>query len=309
MRKIVKPTERVRLDAIVEKDGVGFIPTKINVPASISFNGPFAKFEEEIGEIKYEYIDFMDNGKNVSKKSKMDEKIYKSGFRVLLFSAIMIVAALAMMLVSVSWPNEVVWINAFASIIYLMMLPLVLPKAFAILIGRIFRNKDMISFSKYLGAKNAVENAYYDLGRAPNMDEVKNYSLYSSEDKYTKSAYLAALWLIISCARFFDGWTYWLITIGAILLLCYLDWRNKLAFVQALVVSKPEEKHYKVAIAAMEGAADGIDRVEIHTIDLHIDPENFDEERCYESGCPAYDICKEKSQEMAKNKRDNNSDK
>lgn len=189
-----------------------------------------------------------------------------------------------------------------------MLFVLVLPKAFAILTGRLFRNKEMVSFSKYLGAKNAVENAYYNLGRVPNLEEVQEYSLYSSEDKYTKSSYIAALWLIISCVRFLDGWAYWLITIAAILVLCWLDWKDKLAFVQAMVVSKPDEIHYKAAIAAMEEVADTLDHVEVHfhSFELIPDPENFDEVRCSEKGCPAYDFCKEESQKMAKEKGDNN---
>lgn len=308
MKKIVKHPEGVRLEAIVEKDGIGFIPTKIAGPASISFNGCFATVEEESGNIKCKNIntDPEDEGNEDCMKMKMDEKIKKRGFRVLLISAIIIVASLVMMFVSTMWSDVETWINVFASIVYLMMFVLILPKAFAILIGKIFRNKEILSFSKYLGAKNAVENAYFDLGRAPSMEEVKEYSLYSSEDKYTKSSYIAVLWIIMSCVRFLDGWAYWLLTILAILLLCLLEWKNKLAFIQAMVVSKPDEIHYKVAIAAMEETADTLAHVQVHyhEVELVPDPENFDEEMCSKRGCPAYDFCKEKNQKMAEEKGD-----
>lgn len=307
MRKIVKHPEGVRLEGVVEKDGIGFIPTKIAGPASISFNGCFATVEEESGEVKCKNFNEDPNEENeeLRIKREMDEKIKKRGFRVLLVAAIGIVAALAMMFVSIALPNTEFLVNVFATILYLLMPLLVLPKAFAILFGRIFRNKEMVNFSKFLGAKNAVENAFYDLGRAPTMEEVKRYSLYSAEDKYTKSAYIAALWLIISCTRFLNGWCYWIATICAILILCWLDWNNKLAFFQALVVSKPEEKHYKVAIAAIEDVADTLDHVEVHYHEVKFVPdfENFDEAKC--DGCPAYDFCKEKSQKMAENNGDN----
>lgn len=310
MKKIVTPTEGIRLEAIVEKDGIGFIPTKIAGPAAVSFNGRFVTVEEESGEVKFKNISINpeNDEEEVCIKSKMDEKIKKSGFRVLLVSAATIIGGLAMMFASTMFQNAEVWINVIATIVYLMMFGLVLPKAFAILIGRITKDKDMISFSKYLGAKNAVENAFYDLGRAPNMEEVKKYSTYSSEDKYTKSSYIAFLWLIISCVRFFDGWSYWLVNIGAILVFCWLEWKNKLAFIQAMTVSKPDEIHYKVAIAAIEDAADLLDHVDVqfHTIEFAPDPENFDEDRCSKSGCPAYDFCKEESRKMTKHK-DNNS--
>ncbi len=263
MKKIVKHPEGVRLEGIVEKDGVGFIPTKIAGPASVSFNGCFATVEEESGNVKCKNINHDPDDEHCI-KPEMDEKIKKRGFRVILISAISIVVALAMMIVSIWLPNTEIWVNIFATIVYLMLFVLVLPKAFAILTGRLFRNKEMVSFSKYLGAKNAVENAYYNLGRVPNLEEVQEYSLYSSEDKYTKSSYIAALWLIISCVRFLDGWAYWIVTIAAILVLCWLDWKDKLAFVQAMVVSKPDEIHYKAAIVAMEEVADTLDHVEVH---------------------------------------------
>lgn len=309
MKKIVKTPEGVRLEAIVEKDGIGFIPAKSAGPATISFNGRFATVEEESGEIKFKNInsDHEEDGEELCMKPEMDGKIKKRGFRVLLVSAVLIIAALVMMFVSITLPNAEIWINVFASVLYLLLFVLILPKAIAILLGRIFRNKDMINFSKYLGAKNAVENAYYDLGRAPTMEEIKEYSIYSSEDKYTRSSYIALLWLIFSCVRFLNGWAYWLVTIAAILILCWLEWKDKLVFFQAMVVSKPKEIHYKVAIAAMEDAADTLDHVEVHfhMFELAPDPENFDEARCSEKGCPAYDFCKEESQKMAKEKGDN----
>lgn len=309
MKKIVKTPEGVRLEAIVEKDGIGFIPAKSAGPATISFNGRFATVEEESGEIKFKNInsDPEEDGEELCMKPEMDGKIKKRGFRVLLVSAVLIIAALVMMFVSITLPNAEIWINVFASVLYLLLFVLILPKAIAILLGRIFRNKDMINFSKYLGAKNAVENAYYDLGRAPTMEEIKEYSIYSSEDKYTRSSYIALLWLIFSCVRFLNGWAYWLVTIAAILVLCWLEWKDKLVFFQAMVVSKPEEIHYKVAIAAMEEAADTLDHVEVHfhMFELAPDPENFDEARCSEKGCPAYDFCKEESQKMANDKGDN----
>ena len=308
MKKIVKHPRGVRLDAIVEKDGIGFIPAKSAGPATVSFNGCFATVEES-GNVTCKRLgpESEEDGNEICMKKEMDKKIKKHGFVVLIVSAIIIMASLVMMFVSFKWPNVELWLNIFASIVYLMMFVLVLPKAFAILIGKIFRNKEILSFSKYLGAKNAVENAYFDLGRTPTMEEVKEYSLYSSEDKYTQSSYIAFIWLIMSCIRFLDGWAFVLATICAVLILCLLEWKNKLAFVQAMVVSEPDEIHYKVALAAMEDAADTLDHVEVHfhVVELNPDPENFNEERCSAKGCPAYDFCKEESQKMAKEKGDN----
>lgn len=312
MKKIVKHPKGVRLEAIVEKDGIGFIPTKIAGPAAVSFNGCFSTIGED-GKVTCKRLDLEsdDEGNEASAKREMDKKIKKYGLWVLSISGILIITSLIMMIVSFNWANVKLWVNVFASIVFLMMFVLVLPKAFAVLIGRIFRKKDMISFSKYLGAKNAVENAFFDLGRVPTMEEVKEYSIYSSEDKYTQSSYIAFIWLIMSFVRLFDGWAFVLGVIASVLVLCLLEWKNKLAFVQALVVSEPDENHYKVAIAALEDVSEVLEHVEIrfHAIEISPDPENFDEELCLKKGCPAFDLCKEESQKIAKNKGENETSK
>lgn len=314
MRKIVNPKEEIRLEAVVEKDGIGFMPAKIAGPLLVGFKGQFVTSEEGSGELKYKKLSSNRDGgaDDTHHKSEMHQKIRKSGFRVLIVSVILIFATLAMMFASIALPNGEILANVWAKCLYLLMIVLVLPQAFAILLGRIFRKKDVISFSKYLAAKNAVENAYYDLGRAPNMEEVEKYSIFAAEDKYTQNVHMAALWVIICVvSTFFSGLEYWLITICAILILCALEWNHKLSFIQAMVVSKPDEIHYKVAIAAMEEAADILSHFEVHfeMIEMTPDPENFDEEECSAKDCPAYDFCKEESQKMVQDKSDNNSDK
>ena len=309
MEKIAKHPKDIRLEGIVEDDGVGFIPVKIVGPASVCFTGCLATTEKESNEIKRKPVNTTLRSKNTEDcyKRKMDEKIKKRGITVILFSALGIIASLIMMCVCVKLPNQEILINLFATIVYFMMIVLILHKAFAIWLGKIFRNKEYMNFSKFLGAKNAAENAFYDLGRVPTMEEIKEYSLYSAEDKYTKNSYIATLWLVLSCVRFLDGWAFWVVTICTILLLCWLEAKEKLAFIQALVVSKPEEKHYEVAIAALEEAADILEHVEVRfqEVEIELDPENFNEETCKE--CPAYDYCKEECQKMAEEKNDEDS--
>ena len=303
MKKIVKHPKGLRLDGVVDSDGVGFLPTKEAGPMAIHTSGFFATADEEESikcDVIYPEPHEPEKDEEYNAHNAMDKKIHSRAKLVMGAAVTSIVASLVLLFVSTSWPNPGIWMDVFMSITYLMLVVLIIPKAFVILVGRIFRNKEMIQFSKYLGAKNAVQNAYFDLGKTPNLEEIKDYSRYQSECKYTKNGYLASLWLLITFIRFIDGWWYWIAAVLAIILLCLLESENYLTFWQALVVSKPSEKHYKVAIAAMEETMDLIDSIDVsyHVVQGHPDPENFEEEKC--EGCPAYDFCKAESQKLAK---------
>lgn len=302
MKKIVNQPKGLRLDGVVDNEGVGFIPTKEAGPASVQTSGFFATADEN-GNINCDviYPDYRspEEDEEYNAHDKMDNKIHSLGKLVLGCGAAIIVACFATLFLLISSPNVDIWLNVLMTIVYMSFVVIIIPKAFAIFVGKVFRNKEMVEFSKYLGAKNAVQNAYYDLGKTPNMEEVKDYSLYSSECKYTKMSYVATLWLIISVIRFVSGWWYWIAAVLAIALLMFLEHKNWLTFWQALVVSKPDEKHYKAAIAAMEETDELINSFDIsfHMIKGQPDPENFDEARC--EGCPAYDFCKEESQKIS----------
>lgn len=299
MKKIVNHPKGLRLESVVENDGVGFLPVRELGPMAMQTSGFFATAgEDECIECK------IFNGDEKKEKETMAEKIKAYANRAMLVAGIAIVACLVLMFVCAGFANPGIWINAIITIVYAMFIVMLMPKAAVVFWGKLTKNEEMLNFSKYLGAKNAVENAYYDLGRAPNMEEVKEYSTHSSECEYTKNGYMACLVLLICLVRFLEGWWYWIAAILAIAVLCILEGKNKLTFWQELVVSKPAEEHYRVAIRAMEETSELIDSIQVsyHQVNVPLDPENFNEEKC--EGCPAYDFCKEESQKLAKEGED-----
>lgn len=312
MKKIVKHSEGIRLNGVVDSGGVGFLPMKEAGPIALQFSGFFATADED-ENIKYEVISpgsHDEEDEEYDAHDEMDKKIdFRANF-VLGAAVLIVVASMVLFFLSTSWSYASIWKNIFISIAFLALIVIFIPKAFAIFVGKVFKNKEIIQFSKYLSAKNAVQNAYLDLGKTPNLEEVKDYSCHQSESKYIRNGYLASLWVVMLFIRFIEGWWYWVAAILAITLLCLLESKKCLTFWQALIVSKPSEKHYKVAIAAMEET----DRI-INSIDVSFgvlenapDPESFDEEKC--KGCPAYDFCKAESQNIAtegKNETDDDS--
>ncbi len=293
MKKIANHPNGLRLDGVVESDGVGYLPVKELGPMSVQTSGFFATIDKE-EVIKCQIF----SGDEEEGQVKMANRIKAKSNHIMIGAIACIIACIVLMFVSISWPYAKVWTSLFMSLAYLILIVMLMPKAIAILVGRITRDEEMINFSKYLGAKNAVENAYYDLGRTPNIEEVRDYSCYSIYCPYTKNSYLACLVLLISVVRFLNGWWYWLAAILAIIVMSILESKNCLNFWQVLTVSKPDENHYRVAIRAMEDTEELIDSIQIsyHKIETTPDPENFDSEKC--EGCPAYDFCKEASDEI-----------
>ena len=298
MKKIVNHPKGLRLEGVVESDGVGYLPEKEAGPVSFQTSGYFG-YIGDYGMLGSRPLDVEACHENDGKyPGRMDAKINSYAKKIMAVAIIAILACIVLMFRISNSVNFHIWFNVLSTVIYLMLIILLMPRAFAILGGRIIRNEDVMNFSKFLGAKNAVENAYYDLGRAPNIGEVKDYSLYSAESKYTGNGYIACLAMLISCVRFLSGWWYWIATILAIVVLCLLEGKNRLTFWQALTVSKPEEAHYMAAMRAMEETADIIDSIQVsyHRVEANPDSENFNEEKC--QGCPAYDFCKKTSEEL-----------
>ena len=292
MKKIVNHPKGIRLDGVVECDGVGFLPERKAGPVLFQTSGYFATTGSN-GAITSDILDPEEGN-----ASKMDSKIRRYANWVMAAAIFAVFASLAMIVVSAGWTNATVWITVFTVITYVMWNIALLPRAWTILGGRIFQNKEMINFSKYLGAKNAVENAYYDLGRAPNIEEVKDYSIHSAESKYTRNSYIACLAYAICCIQFLNGPLYWLLAILAATILGILDCKNKLTFWQVLTVSTPDEEHYRVAIRAMEETEDLISEIHVsyHEASLIPDLEEFNEETC--KLCPEYDFCRNVIQEQ-----------
>ena len=308
MKKIVNHPKDLRLEGIAESEGVGYLPIREFGPMSIQTTGFFASINEDESINCNPFNDTGDEDDVQIKKGDMANKIKEQSKRVMKVALVAILACIALLIVTVSSPYYQILCNIWISIAYLMLIAMVLPKATAVFLGRITKKKEVVNFSKYLAAKNAVQNAYYDLGKAPSLEEAKGYSLHSADCPYTKNGYLAFLVLVITIVRFLSGVWYWLIAILAIGVMCLMESKNLLTGWQWLVVSKPDEEHYKVAIRAMEETAEIIDSIQIsyHEIKTTPDPENFNEEEC--KGCPAYDFCKDTSEKIKKEEQDDKND-
>ena len=294
MKKPIQLTGNIRLVGHAEKDGIAFQATRLVGPMGITPDGTLASANES-GNILCTPWSVMQNPFIIQEKIKKLSKV------VLLVAGILAILFLSSYFALITLTEASY--NILFIIAYIMMSFVYLPKAVGIFVARIFGNKEMQAFSKFLAAKNAVENAFYDLGRIPSIEEAQTYSTFSYYSDYVPkiNALSASLWVCLAFVRILpNSWCF----LGLLIVVSvFLVFAKKLNFFfwQYLIVSKPEEIHYETALAALEGSLTSLDSIKIGTISVTVEelcedlqiPE-FEEEKC--KGCENYDFCKDFSQ-------------
>lgn len=116
------------------------------------------------------------------------------------------------------------------------------------------RDEKIRSLARFHGAEHSVINAFYDLRRVPTLEEVKRYSMFSLRCGSLPQVSKLGITLISSIAVLFPS--YWNILALAILavIAITLDKAGKLYFMEFLVVSKPKDAEYEIAIKGLSKA-------------------------------------------------------
>ena len=284
MKKIAELTENIRLVGQAEKDGVAFRAQRCKGPG-VNPIGTLATVQENSNIIctSWDEENF---------ESQTHAKLTRS-----LNTTFWIAGILGIAFLSAYFAIDILSRKSYEilfSMAYIMIGFTYIAEGIGILICRIFGNKEVISFSKFLAAKNAIQNAYYDLGKLPDLDEVKHYSTISYDNDYitSRDATLATFWIGLMIVHPLpSGWNI-LGLLVTIVIIFTLGKNNKLIFWRFLLVSKPEDIHYKAAITALEECIRCIDFIVQDTVSITTDlAPNFTEEKC--KACSYYYSCKE----------------
>lgn len=253
MRKIVKRRGEISFESVILPDGIGIRARKHSGPISISAGGVVKRLNEA-GGIITEYFDesvYLENRQEAintaARKLKIAMLIASLGFFtlwVLLIPSLLVdmfftmaVFCLAIMLTAHIW-------------------------AFWLL--KTFKKQEYLQMSKFRGALNIVRNAYLDLQRLPEFDELKEYSrVYVNED-YLDS-FLKALPLVAAgITTLFSGWWFWISLLIVAVIICLSFKKNWIfGFTSSLLTSKPEEEHLDLVLDAMKDALEYVDYIEI----------------------------------------------
>ena len=285
MKKITKLTGNIRLVGQAEKDGVAFRAQRCRGPG-IHPAGTLATVQNNSIICNHWNEDIPKTPTHA--KIAMFERI------ALAITSILGISSLIAFFAFGTFAGKSY--DVLFNMAYIMIGASYLSEGIGIFIGRILGDKEIKSFSKFLAAKNAVQNAYYDLGKVPNIDEVKNYSTFSCDSEYISSseAGSASLWMGFILIHLLPHPWFLLGMLALIVILFILLKKNMLFFWQFLTVSEPEEIHYQSAITALEECINCIDFLVQDSVRISPDlSPNFREEKC--KACAYYNSCKEHS--------------
>lgn len=279
----------VRLRGIAEANGVAIeagIATGIDTIGDI---GKFVSIRSD-GSLACEDYNFEE------KNPQMIKKI--NGWGRILRIGLLILASVSMVSYVVGDAKN----NVGFSLAYIFFGLAFVSDAVVIALGRLLGVKEIVTFSKFLTAKNTVLNFYNDYKCIPNESVVREAerSDRGNEFDFIEFAPFASTLIVLGVARLFSG---------AIFAVVAIFWAlgcitQKIALSQKIlqyifVISEPDEIHYQAAIQALKEALKWMENVTVKVNQTQLSKEDFiakighifNEEKCEK--CEHFKECKE----------------
>lgn len=116
---------------------------------------------------------------------------------------------------------------------------------------RIFGNEEVRTLCRFHSAEHAAINAYYDLGRAPTMEEIKEYSIFSYYCGIPEMIKDGWIWYGLSVCVLFPDLRF-IIAIWVFMLISFWAHKVNFFFTEIVFLGIPTEIEYMTAIRAME---------------------------------------------------------
>ena len=288
MKKVVSPTGFARLEGFAEKDGVTICPY-LGIFPEFSTGPAVRATVDENGLTSCKTV------KEVTEFNQLKDKIQKLQKRALIIGAVGAVLMLILTLVFALTEGSMYQVTF--TLLYVMIAAMIMSDSVGIFFARLFGDKEIKNYSKFLGAKNAVINAFNDTDRVPNQEEIREYSTFSGDTRSQKGCYLATIFLAFSVLRFLPLPIYFVTAIALIAVLMGFEKKHILSFWQALIVSNPDDVHYNAAIEAMREAIKYYDDIRFRlgiVVTVEVDPKELEIalENCKK--CAEYDSCEER---------------
>lgn len=191
-----------------------------------------------------------------------DKEKYENVISILtkVFLAISAVMWIVSFLATMKYEN---YIEIYLCVFTFSSIVLIFPKSMTRFILRTFIRHGYLEESKFKGALYQVLNAFYDLGRVPNIEELEKYSIYSKYDEdYVREIRKRAPFIVIGTVMSIDWGSMWLRVLATFIILAILEFVPILYYLESMVVSKPKTKHQEVAIFALEMAIEDLEKKE-----------------------------------------------
>lgn len=118
---------------------------------------------------------------------------------------------------------------------------------------RILHKDEYMQLCRFHAAEHAAINAYYDLERAPTIEEIKKYSIFSYDCGILEAT--KSIWIYVGtgiCLLFSGIW--YVIAWAIFLIFSYYALKKELFFTEAPWLAKPTDFEYDTAIKVMNAA-------------------------------------------------------
>ncbi len=294
MKKICPETGDFRFEAYSSTDGITINPVRSYGPiALLSFRAVKASLLRN-GSITCRRVEF--HSQTTTDDLILAHEAFKARVATQVLSFVLLIAFFALIFTSHVRLSEIIFAlfllsRSFEYVAY----PVIM------FIKCLFGNKHVKQLARFHSAEHAVINAFYDLQRIPTLEEIREYSSYSYGCGSLIGFKQAIVYFGFGLARFVPG----LACLPAMLIMAILSVilikTNKIIFLEFLVLNRPTDTEYKVAIKAMEESLknvavepnlDDFLSIVLPGILVGVSADNFDEEIC--KGCPSFDKCKSK---------------
>ena len=248
MKKISKAQEKVRLEGNSFVDGVSirYSKTTKNKRKHHLLNRSMA-WKDEKGVIRTEFGTTLDEKRSEKTFEKIKKlgSIFRKVFLVLAF--LMVIATMVMLFVD----SEKTSITMGLLFIFIGLS--VIPVHLAIFILALMQNEDVKSLTRYHAAEHAVINAYNKTSKVPTLQSIRTYSSYLSSCGSLDNNVFAILFIGLGIGNFlYTNLSFIIFILTFYVIILILAKLNLLSWTEALVLSKPTDDEYSVAIKALE---------------------------------------------------------
>ena len=144
-------------------------------------------------------------------------------------------------------------------------------------IMRSLKVERFVQTHRFHSAEHAVVNAYYDLGRVPTLEEIKNYSNFAYNCGAEMEVKKMLPMLIMGFSRLFPN-DVWIFVFIGMLIIVFLFMKKYLYYTEIITLKEPTDLEYKVAIKTLEFAlkTDNVRTVIEKSVDAWMDDYLFE---------------------------------
>ena len=257
MKKLSKVEGRISLRSVVFPNGMAFKAEKELYFGSISTLAAETRVDGD--EVKTESVN------EIHVDETFEDRIASIAKKVRIFSVPLLVISFLLWSIAMSShsPLELVC----RVLLVVSASAIAAPRSITRFVLRIFKKGEYLEESRFRGALYQVINAFYDLGKVPKLEELKDYSIFSRYDPYFTRELNGPVVFVAAGLLMNLNWIAYLVGLAMIIIVLFALMKTNMIYaMEFLVVAKPTKMHQEVAILTLKEAVSYVDAIKVSKI-------------------------------------------